>query len=134
MKLSSVVSRGGGSFVPLFIFSAHPTTALLSDDLRSDTLPVSTRGCYQDLGLAIDKMGSIAMPSYNFKQSFDTKVEGVDDSMRALRFHGQKDIRLDQIPIPNCGKGQVKVKPAFVGICGTGESILKISSKEKSGY
>ncbi|KAH6709504.1 chaperonin 10-like protein [Leptodontidium sp. MPI-SDFR-AT-0119] len=39
--------------------------------------------------------------------------------MRAVRFHGREDIRLDQIEIPVCGKGQVKVKPAFVGICGT---------------
>ncbi|KAH6710828.1 hypothetical protein BKA61DRAFT_612491 [Leptodontidium sp. MPI-SDFR-AT-0119] len=64
-------------------------------------------------------MGSIAMPEYNFKQTYDAKAEGVDHTMRAMRFHGQKDIRLDQILIPNCGKGQVKVKPAFVGICGT---------------
>ncbi|CAL3964075.1 unnamed protein product [Diplocarpon coronariae] len=51
--------------------------------------------------------------AYNFKQAPGPGM------MRALRFHGQQDIRLDQIPIPVCGKGQVKVKPAFVGICGT---------------
>ncbi|MCJ1456333.1 hypothetical protein MMC28_006694 [Mycoblastus sanguinarius] len=39
--------------------------------------------------------------------------------MKALRFHGQRDIRLDDVEIPQCGRGQVKVKPAFVGICGT---------------
>ncbi|KAL8857482.1 MAG: hypothetical protein Q9178_005976 [Gyalolechia marmorata] len=39
--------------------------------------------------------------------------------MKAVRFHGQKDIRLEEIEIPTCGKGQVKVKPAYVGICGT---------------
>ncbi|CAL8578637.1 hypothetical protein XPA_004403 [Xanthoria parietina] len=39
--------------------------------------------------------------------------------MKAVRFHGQKDIRLENIEIPKCGKGQVKVKPAYVGICGT---------------
>lgn len=69
-------------------------------------------------------MGSIAMPErveYNFKQVFETKVAGPEGTMRALRFHGKKDIRLDQIPIPVTGKGQVKVKPAFVGICGTGK-------------
>lgn len=79
-------------------------------------------------------MGSIAMPEYNFKQTYDAKAEGVDHTMRAMRFHGQKDIRLDQIPIPNCGKGQVKVKPAFVGICGTGEcSPSKSSSNSNKG-
>ncbi|KIN03268.1 hypothetical protein OIDMADRAFT_120325 [Oidiodendron maius Zn] len=39
--------------------------------------------------------------------------------MQAVRFHGKNDIRLEEIPIPVCGRGQVKVRPAFVGICGT---------------
>lgn len=60
--------------------------------------------------------------------------------MKAVRFHGQRDIRLDNVEIVQCGRGQVKVgalprfesakisilsvvcqvKPAFVGICGSG--------------
>ncbi|KAG8527782.1 uncharacterized protein KY384_007936 [Bacidia gigantensis] len=43
--------------------------------------------------------------------------------MKAVRFHGKEDIRIDEIPIPVCGKGQVKVKPAFAGICGSGTII-----------
>ncbi|KAF2668165.1 GroES-like protein [Microthyrium microscopicum] len=39
--------------------------------------------------------------------------------MKALRFHGNKDLRLDDIPIPEVKKGYVKVKPAWAGICGT---------------
>ncbi|KAJ5690532.1 hypothetical protein N7462_004924 [Penicillium macrosclerotiorum] len=47
--------------------------------------------------------------------------------MRAVRFHGRGDVRLDEIPEPVCGSGQIKsfifpplkVKPAFVGICGS---------------
>lgn len=39
--------------------------------------------------------------------------------MNAVRFHGLKDVRLEKIPIPKCGNGQVKIKPAFCGICGT---------------
>lgn len=30
--------------------------------------------------------------------------------MKALRFHGQRDLRLEEIEIPKCGKGQVKVR------------------------
>ncbi|WPH04114.1 Hypothetical protein R9X50_00699900 [Acrodontium crateriforme] len=41
------------------------------------------------------------------------------ETMQAVRFHGKQDIRLDQIPIPVCGAGQVKVKPAWCGICGS---------------
>lgn len=39
--------------------------------------------------------------------------------MRALRYYGPQDLRLDDLPEPKCGPGQVKVRPAFVGICGT---------------
>jgi hypothetical protein len=31
--------------------------------------------------------------------------------MQALRFHGQRDIRLEEVDTPACGKGQVKVQP-----------------------
>lgn len=44
---------------------------------------------------------------------------GDTGQMNAVRFHGQKDIRLEKIPIPQCGKGQVKIAPKFCGICGT---------------
>lgn len=36
--------------------------------------------------------------------------------MRAVRFHGREDIRLDQIEIPVCGKGQVKVSKIRIKI------------------
>lgn len=39
--------------------------------------------------------------------------------MRAARYHGKEDIRIEQIPVVPCGPGQIKIKPAFVGICGT---------------
>ncbi|ORY70296.1 chaperonin 10-like protein [Pseudomassariella vexata] len=39
--------------------------------------------------------------------------------MRALRYHGQKDIRLEEIEEPQVKPGWVKIAPAFVGICGT---------------
>ncbi|KAL3478615.1 chaperonin 10-like protein [Aspergillus californicus] len=39
--------------------------------------------------------------------------------MRAVRFHGRGDVRVDQIDEPVCGEGQVKIHPAFVGICGS---------------
>ena len=39
--------------------------------------------------------------------------------MRAVRFHGQRDIRLDTIPVPHVGPGKVKIAPKFCGICGS---------------
>ncbi|KAJ0166700.1 putative diacetyl reductase [(R)-acetoin forming] 2 [Colletotrichum tanaceti] len=39
--------------------------------------------------------------------------------MRAARYHGREDIRIEEIPEPPCGPNQVKIAPAFVGICGS---------------
>ncbi|KIW82049.1 chlorophyll synthesis pathway protein BchC [Fonsecaea pedrosoi CBS 271.37] len=39
--------------------------------------------------------------------------------MNAVRFYGQRDIRLDQIPVPAVKPGQVKIAPKFCGICGS---------------
>lgn len=40
--------------------------------------------------------------------------------MRALRYYGPRDLRLENdLPEPECGSTQVKIRPAFVGICGT---------------
>jgi len=40
--------------------------------------------------------------------------------MRAARYYGKEDIRVEEIEEPVCKKGQIKIRPAFVGICGTG--------------
>jgi threonine dehydrogenase-like Zn-dependent dehydrogenase len=40
--------------------------------------------------------------------------------MRAARYYGKEDIRVEEIEEPVCKRGQLKIKPAFVGICGTG--------------
>jgi (R,R)-butanediol dehydrogenase/meso-butanediol dehydrogenase/diacetyl reductase len=39
--------------------------------------------------------------------------------MLALRYHGNKDIRLEDIPIPEPGPGEVRVRVTHTGICAT---------------
>ncbi|KAF1357472.1 GroES-like protein [Lizonia empirigonia] len=40
--------------------------------------------------------------------------------MRAARYYGKEDIRIeDDVAEQKCGAGQVRVAPAYVGICGT---------------
>ena len=39
--------------------------------------------------------------------------------MRAVRYHGQKDIRVEDIDAPEAGKGEVLIDIAWCGICGT---------------
>lgn len=40
-------------------------------------------------------------------------------TMRAARWHGKKDIRIEKIDSPSAGPGQVLVDVAWCGICGT---------------
>lgn len=40
-------------------------------------------------------------------------------TMKAVRFHGQRDIRLDTIEAPQVAPGKVKIAPKFCGICGS---------------
>ena len=39
--------------------------------------------------------------------------------MRAVRYHGQKDIRVEEIEAPEAGPGEVLIDVAWCGICGT---------------
>ena len=41
--------------------------------------------------------------------------------MQAIRFHAKEDVRLDNVPVPIPRQGQVRIRPAYVGICGTGK-------------
>jgi len=40
-------------------------------------------------------------------------------TMKAVRYHGEKDLRYEDIAVPEVKKGQVKVRPSWCGICGT---------------
>ncbi|KAI0487269.1 GroES-like protein [Xylaria cf. heliscus] len=39
--------------------------------------------------------------------------------MKAARYYGKEDIRIEQVPEPTVLPGQIKIAPAFVGLCGT---------------
>ncbi len=39
--------------------------------------------------------------------------------MRALRYHGKGDVRIEDVEEPEVRPGTVKIKPAFTGICGS---------------
>lgn len=39
--------------------------------------------------------------------------------MRAVRFHGKEDLRIEEVDEPDPGPGQVKLRNAYTGICGT---------------
>ena len=41
------------------------------------------------------------------------------ENMKALRWHGKKDLRVDEIPIPKPGLDEVLIKVIYSGICGS---------------
>jgi 2-desacetyl-2-hydroxyethyl bacteriochlorophyllide A dehydrogenase len=44
--------------------------------------------------------------------------------MKGLRFHGREDLRLEELPVPAPGPGEVRIRPLAVGVCGTDAHIL----------
>lgn len=56
-----------------------------------------------------------------------TQISGVDSriqsaipsTMRAVVYHGVNDMRVETVPVPRIGKGELLVKIATCGICGT---------------
>lgn len=46
-------------------------------------------------------------------------------TMKAVRYYGKEDLRFEDAPEPGCGKGQIKVKPAWCGICGSSSATTK---------
>ncbi len=45
--------------------------------------------------------------------------------MKAIRFHGPGDLRLEEMPMPVPGPLDIRVRPVAVGICGTDTHILR---------
>jgi (R,R)-butanediol dehydrogenase/meso-butanediol dehydrogenase/diacetyl reductase len=41
------------------------------------------------------------------------------DTMRAARWHGRGDVRVEDVPIPRVGPGEVLLRVSWCGICGT---------------
>jgi threonine dehydrogenase-like Zn-dependent dehydrogenase len=39
--------------------------------------------------------------------------------MRAARYYGKEDVRIESTPRPQLLPGQILIKPSHVGICGT---------------
>jgi threonine dehydrogenase-like Zn-dependent dehydrogenase len=40
-------------------------------------------------------------------------------TMRAARYYGKEDVRIETTPRPRLAPGQILIKPSHVGICGT---------------
>jgi alcohol dehydrogenase len=46
-------------------------------------------------------------------------------TMKAAVFHGQNDIRLEEVPRPHAGSGEAVIRITLTTICGTDLHILR---------
>lgn len=52
--------------------------------------------------------------------------------VRAVRFHGREDLRIEEVPEPAPGPGEVVLENAFTGVCGTDLHVY--FTPESSGF
>lgn len=53
----------------------------------------------------------LPLPLYRINCSYWPNIDHCTfKMMKALRFHGQNDIRLEEVEVPKCGQDQVKVR------------------------
>ena len=58
------------------------------------------------------------------------------ETMKAARWHGKKDVRIEEVEVPEVQPHQVKVAVKFTGICGTDlhEYLDRSSSQLKNMF
>src|SRR5262245_3297017 len=49
----------------------------------------------------------------------EVRMDPMTATMRAARWHGRGDVRVQEVPVPEPGPGDVVLKVAWCGICGT---------------
>ncbi len=62
--------------------------------------------------------------------SFEEKPTVIPTTMQAVVYHGRNDVRLETVPVPEIGKGEILVRVHTCGICGT--DLKKISTGSHS--
>jgi threonine dehydrogenase-like Zn-dependent dehydrogenase len=55
-------------------------------------------------------------------------------TMRAIRYHGNRDIRLDTVPVAPVGPDHVKIAPEWCGLCGSGLDFLNFTHLDLHEY
>lgn len=52
--------------------------------------------------------------------------------MKAAQFYGKEDLRIDEVSEPSPGPGQVKLRNAYSGICGSDLHVYFFPSRCRS--
>lgn len=54
---------------------------------------------------------------FYFRPTF--KFAHLSDTMKAARYYGREDLRVEEVPEPQAGEGEVLVEVEWCGICGS---------------
>ncbi|HET9182856.1 MAG TPA: zinc-dependent dehydrogenase [Candidatus Angelobacter sp.] len=68
-------------------------------------------------------MSTIAKPEIS-------RADGISTTMRAAVYHGKDDVRLETVPVPEIGPGEILIRVHTCGICGT--DLKKIATGSHS--
>ena len=53
-----------------------------------------------------------------------SRLRSLGATMKAVRFHGRENLRLDELPVPDPQPGEVRIRPLATGVCGTDAHIF----------
>jgi L-iditol 2-dehydrogenase len=70
------------------------------------------------------------MPGILSKSTAVTETQTIPSTMKAAVYRGLNDVRLEQVPVPEIGRGEMLVRVHTCGICGT--DLKKISTGSHS--
>lgn len=60
-------------------------------------------------------------------------VEEEMHTMKAVVYYGAGDIRIENIPVPDCGRDEIRVKVEACAVCGTDLKSYKIWKPSNQG-
>ena len=64
------------------------------------------------------------------RSGIELQAEAIPHTMQAAVYRGRKDVRLEEVPVPEVGPGEILVRVHTCGICGT--DLKKIATGSHS--
>src|SRR5258706_7261926 len=70
------------------------------------------------------------MPGTLSKSTDFAETQAIPSTMKAAVYRGLNDVRLEEVPVPKIGRGEILVRVHTCGICGT--DLKRISTGSQS--
>ena len=75
-------------------------------------------------------MAIASPPNLSVKGTVESARTEIPSTMQAVVYHGVNDVRLEEVPVPEIGRGEILLRVHTCGICGT--DLKKISTGSHS--